>query len=160
MTTAQPRIITAVSADAEELLTLQKAAFLSEAELYGMDAVPAMLENLAQMRDAMRGHLFLKAVDNGRIVGSVRANLDGPEGETCRIGRLVVAPDCQRQGIGSRLMDAIEKRFPRAGHYEIFTGQKSIGNIRLYRRLGYVEYLTHQVQPELTLVFMRKHRQA
>ncbi|MGE4291928.1 MAG: GNAT family N-acetyltransferase [Desulfovibrio sp.] len=150
------RIRTATIADADELLALQKAAFLSEAMLYGMDAVPAMLESLEQMREALRGHLFLKAVDAGRIAGSVRANLDKG---TCHIGRLVVSPERQRQGIGSRLMAAMEARFPDAEHYEIFTGHKSEGNLRLYRRLGYVEYLTHQVRPELTLVFMRKDRQ-
>ncbi|WP_022660796.1 GNAT family N-acetyltransferase [Paucidesulfovibrio longus] len=149
------RIRQAQANDAEELLALQKAAFQSEAMLYGMDAVPAMLESLEQMRDAMRGHLFLKAMDEGRIAGSVRANLDGG---TCRIGRLVVAPALQRRGIGSRLMDAIETRFPDAEHFEIFTGHKSEGNLRLYRRLGYEEYLTQQVRPGLTVVFMRKAR--
>jgi GNAT superfamily N-acetyltransferase len=151
------RIRSAQANGAEELLALQKAAFLSEAMLYGMDAVPAMLENLEQMREALRGHLFLKAVDQGRIAGSVRTNLDGG---TCRIGRLVVAPDLQRQGIGSRLMAAIEARFPGAEHYEIFTGHKSEGNLRLYRRLGYEEYLAQQVRPGLTVVFMRKPRRS
>lgn len=151
----QLRIRTAQLGDAEELLALQRAAFLSEAELYGTNAVPAMLESLRQLREAMRSHLFLKALEDGRIAGSVRANLDG---DTCRIGRLVVAPELQRRGIGSRLMDAIEARFPEAGHYEIFTGEKSEGNLRLYRRLGYEAYLTQQVRPEMTLVFMRKHR--
>jgi len=64
----------------------------------------------------------VKVERGGEIIGSVRAEQSG---ETCAIGRVIVHPSCQRQGIGSCLMQAIEARFPSARRYELFTGEKS-----------------------------------
>ena len=49
--------------------------------------------------------MFLKAVTDGQIVGSVRAYQTGP---TCYIERLVVRPEYQAQGIGTALIQRIE----------------------------------------------------
>jgi ribosomal protein S18 acetylase RimI-like enzyme len=67
-----------------------------------------------------------------------------------------VHPDLQRHGIGTRLMQAIEARFQDAERYELFTGNKSEGNIRLYGRLGYKVFRSEKVSDALTLVYMEK----
>jgi ribosomal protein S18 acetylase RimI-like enzyme len=87
------------------------------------------------MADLQRQVFLTAKGENGRVVGSVRAfSKDG----TCFIGRLIVHPDLQRHGIGTRLMRAVEARFQDKERYELFTGNKSGGgNIRLYERLGY-----------------------
>jgi ribosomal protein S18 acetylase RimI-like enzyme len=99
--------------------------------------------------------VFLKAVDETRIVGSVRGSLSSG---TCSIGRLIVHPAYQRKGIGTMLMKSMEKTFSGAERFELFTGTKSIDNIRLYRRLGYEIFGEEDLSSEVRLVFMVKSR--
>ena len=75
---------------------------------------------------------------------------------TCYVGRLIVHPEFQGRGIGTRLMLAIEAEFPEAGRYELFTGSKSENNIRLYERLGYTILRREPVADKVALVYMVK----
>jgi hypothetical protein len=56
-------------------------------------------------------------------------------------------------------MSAIETEFPLARRFELFTGSKSEGNIRLYERLSYRVFRTDRLSPKVELVFMEKLRQ-
>lgn len=144
---------TAAIQDAEKILELQKIAYQREADLYHDNKIPPLTQTLEQIRSDFKSQVFLKAVDQNRIVGSVRARDDG---RTCYIGRLIVHPDRQGNGIGTRLMAQIEKRFQSVERFELFTGTKSSGNIRLYERLGYRPFKEESVHPGLTLVFLEK----
>jgi len=80
-----------------------------------------------------------------------------PEGSgACRVGRLIVHPKRQRQGLGTALLAAIESCFPKARRFALFTGSRSEGNLRLYQRLGYQFVDSRAVTPGLTLVFLEK----
>jgi ribosomal protein S18 acetylase RimI-like enzyme len=131
-------IIRAVSEDAEELLKVQRVAFKNQAELYNNYDIPPLKETAGDILEQFSTNIFLKAVSEGKIVGTVRAvEING----TCNIGRLAVHPDMQNKGIGTALMNEIEKYFtPR--QYELFAGSKSDRNIRLYQKLGYRIYKT------------------
>jgi len=146
-------ISTASGADAEAILVLQKLAYQSEAELYGDWSIPPLTQELSSLRGEFVTSLVLKATMDGRLVGSVRARASGGR---CAIGRLIVHPDLQGQGIGSALLRAIEGCFPRAAQYELFTGSRSEANIRLYRRHGYEITRTGRSSEAVTLVFMEK----
>ncbi|HEU5033081.1 MAG TPA: GNAT family N-acetyltransferase [Spirillospora sp.] len=145
----------AVPADAGEILTLQRAAYVSEAQLYGDPFIPPLVESLEQLRKVLEGDaVVLKAVLGARIAGAVRAQFSD---HTCLVGRLVVAPDLQGRGIGGRLMRALEEAVAgRADACVLFTGHLSEGNLRLYRRLGYAETHRERVAAHLTFVHMRK----
>jgi ribosomal protein S18 acetylase RimI-like enzyme len=69
---------------------------------------------------------------------------------------LIVHPDHQRKSVGSRLMQAIEARFPEAACFRLFTGERSDGNLRLYARLGYRATGSEVLSPGLTLVHLEK----
>ena len=114
-----------------------------------------MTQTLAELEAQFTDHLFLKATADGEIIGSVRAY---SQQDTCCIERLIVHPSFQHRGIGTRLMNEVEQLFSAAKRYELFTGDQSEGNIRLYRRLGYGIYRREPVTDKLTFVFMEKFR--
>ena len=89
----------------------------------------------------------------GCIVGSVRAYLS--EG-TCFVGRLIVHPSVQNQGIGTRLMNEIEHAFSHAARFELFTGHLSERNLYLYHKLGYRPFKQERISDALTLVYLEK----
>jgi ribosomal protein S18 acetylase RimI-like enzyme len=141
--------------DAREILDLQKLAYQSEAEIYHDDTIPPLTQTLEEITADFRNQVFIKASVDGRIVGSVRGQL---KQETCSIGRLIVHPDFQNQGIGIRLMDEVEKYFPEAGRFELFTGHRSERNKYLYRKLGYQVFRRQPVNSDLTLLYLEKRR--
>ena len=87
--------------------------------------------------------------------GSVRAyEKDG----TCFVGRLIVHPDFQDRGIGSRLMEEIEKRFEDVERFRLFTGHLSHKPLHIYAKKGYIIFRTEPVHDNLTLVYLEKRR--
>jgi len=150
------QILRADISDAAEILELQKLAYQSEAVLYDDWSIPPLIQSLNQIKKEFDEMIFLKACDSGVLIGSVRASShDG----ICNIGRLVVHPEFQHKGIGTGLMLAIETEFPSVKGFELFTGSRSKGNIRLYERLGYRIFRTDRLSPQVDLVFMEKLRQ-
>lgn len=141
--------------DACEILALQKVAYQSEALLYDDWTIPPLIQTESQIEADFESKVFLKAVSNDRIIGSVRASLDR---DTCLVGRLVVHPDFQRKGIGTRLLLETETFFSSAERFELFTGSRSIDNIRLYGRLGYQVCREQDLSPKVRLVFMEKRQ--
>jgi ribosomal protein S18 acetylase RimI-like enzyme len=144
----------AVTDDAEEILSLQKIAYQSEAEIYNDFTIPPLTQTLEGIKKDFETQFFLKAVAGGKIIGSVRAFMK--EG-TCYVGRLIVHPDFQNQGIGTQLMNRVEKTFKEAKRFEIFTGHKSERNLYLYEKLGYKRFETVTASEKLIIVYLEKY---
>ncbi len=139
--------------DLPQILQLQFEAYQSEAVLLGDPNIPPLTQTLDDLEREFCDGIFLKAVDDqGAIIGSVRAY--AKEG-AAYIGKLIVKPHLQGQGIGTSLLNAIEQAFP-AHRYELFTSSKSVRNIRLYERHGYVRFKELAVKPGLSMVFLEK----
>jgi GNAT superfamily N-acetyltransferase len=139
----------AVAGEAEQILVLRRLCYRSEVELYEDWSIPPMTQTLPELLAECEDHEVLVARLGDEVVGSVRGR---EEGGTCRAGRLIGPPRLQRRGIGGRLVGEHEGRFPRAERFELFTGHKSEGNLRLYRHLGYEEAREQPVSPRLRLV--------
>jgi ribosomal protein S18 acetylase RimI-like enzyme len=139
--------------DAQAILDLQKLAYQSEAALYDDTTIPPLTQTVESMRADFERHTILKVTEAGRIIGSVRGRL---EGDTCHIGRLIVHPDYQGQGIGTRLMGEIERQFASAARFELFTGDRSERNLYLYRKLGYSVFREEQLTSNVRLVYLEK----
>ena len=140
-----------------EVLQLQYLAYQSEAILYNDFSIPPLVQTLEELREEVVESTCLVARRQGKIVGSVRARLT--EGK-CHIGRLIVHPEYQGQGVGSKLMSAIEQYFEDAESYEVFTGSRSHRNITLYERLGYRQTGKKQLSEQVTLVYLQKNAAA
>ncbi len=150
----QPRFTPARPADAGEILTLSRGAYISEAQLYGNPFLPPLVETVADVVKAIGEIHVLKAMLGSRIVATGRARQDG---DALHLGRLAVAPDMQGRNIGSRLISALEAlAADETRHFELFTGAKSEPNLRLYKRLGYNETHRGPGLPGIELVYLRK----
>ncbi|MFC5186318.1 GNAT family N-acetyltransferase [Actinomadura harenae] len=156
MSTVEVRIGRAEPGDAGEILTVQRAAYVGEAQLYGDPFIPPLVESVEQVRKALAdGGTVFKAALDGRIIGVVRARFSD---RTCLVGRLAVAPDQQGRGVERLLLDTLEADVAgRATSCVLFTGHLSEANLKLYRGLGYSETHRERVAAHLTFVHMRKH---
>jgi ribosomal protein S18 acetylase RimI-like enzyme len=165
--------------DAREILDLQKLCYKSEAAIYNLCRVPPMDQTLDEIEEEFKSYLILKILipfpnslamirgakadrdvvptgtpEGKRIIGSVRAK---PRGKSVYIGRLIVHPDLQNRGIGTRMIKEIESRFPKARRFWLMTGEKSQRNIYLYRKLGYKIFKKKQVPGEpITFVYLER----
>jgi predicted N-acetyltransferase YhbS len=148
-----PSITQATVADAGQILALQKRAYESEARTYNDWSIPPLSQSLGALVEEIEKTTVLKATEGQQIIGSVRATA---QNGVCSIGRLIVEPKRQGQGVGTKLLQAIEAAYPNANRFELFTGSRSDGNIRLYRRHGYEITETKQISEQVTLVFMGK----
>lgn len=117
------------------MLTVQRAAFVSEAIIYRSVDMPPLVQTLEELEAELRDADGWVARRDGRLVGAIRTR---QEGDLLLIGRIAIAPDQQGAGIGRALLEAAEDHST-AGEAELFTASLSEANIRLYERCGYVE---------------------
>ncbi len=148
------KIVRAQGDDVHTILKLQKRAYQSEAEIHRDFTIPPLTQTPEEIKEDFTKQLFLKAEIDGTIAGSVRAHRDG---ETCYIGRLIVDPDFQNRGIGTRLLNEIEYIFRDAKRFELFTGHRSERNLYLYQKSGYKICKTERIHAHLSLVYLEKY---
>lgn len=156
MNTSYPslQILPAQECDLQVILDLQYLAYQSEATLLGNPKIPPLTQTLNEVKEEFKKGVILKAVgDDKKILGSVRAY---SQENTLYIGKLLVHPNKQRQGIGSKLLTSIEQLFPHQ-RYELFTSAKSSKNITLYMSLGYTIFKEQQSSEGLTFIFLEKN---
>lgn len=129
--------------DAGEVLTLQRAAYVTEAQAHADLNLPPLRQSLPHLTSELTDPrvLALGLRDrHGRLVAAVRARTDADNAKVAEINRLAVAPDRQGQGLGTRLLGAVEQQLPASvAELRLFTGERSDGNLRLYGRLGFTE---------------------
>jgi GNAT superfamily N-acetyltransferase len=142
--------------DAPTLLQLQRLAYQSEARIYNDWSLPPLLETVNQLQKDFDTHTWIKAVLDDVLVGAVRGRWSA-QGR-CAVGRLIVRPDLQSKGIGRSLMESIEAEFAAAEWFELFTGARSLRNIRFYGMLGYRPFRSERVSDKLTLCWMEKRQ--
>lgn len=161
-------ITPARTADAEEILALQRAAYRIEAERYQDFGLPPLIETPADLvailetstrpsrRTAARGTvLAARRRDDatGVIVGTARAVV---RGDTAHIGRISVLPRLHGQGIGRQLLAAIEQATAPVRRYALFTGHRSERNLRMYERAGYGRVGSERQSAAVVLIHLEK----
>lgn len=146
--------------DAGEVLTLQRAAYVTEAQAHDDPHLSPLTQSLDQLRDEMslpsvRALGYRSAA--GRLIAAIRVHVDRT-GATASIVRLAVAPDLQGQGLGSRLLAEAEASLPpEVAQIRLFTGEHSARNLRLYSRRGYEEHHRESTPTGYSLVHLVKH---
>ncbi|MET8679766.1 GNAT family N-acetyltransferase [Streptomyces sp. NPDC004647] len=150
-------ISAATEHDAEQILKLQYLCYQREAEIYGDYSLEPLTQSLDDLRAELSQGRVLVARLGDEVVGSVRGTVD--DHGTASLAKLIVHPRMQRHGLGGRLLGAIEARLAEelaAKRYRLFTGHRSEGNLRLYRKYGYAAIGTEQVSRKLSLITLEK----
>lgn len=150
-------ILKAEKTDLKQILEIQQRAYISEAKIYNDYNLEPLRQTIVELENEFESLIILKAIINGDVIGSVRAS---KEGNKCLIGKLIVDPSFQNQGIGTKLMHSILAldTFKDIKGFELFTGHKSERNINLYKKLGFREYRLEKINEGLTLIYMHKEK--
>ncbi|WP_256215530.1 GNAT family N-acetyltransferase [Nocardioides psychrotolerans] len=103
-----------------------------------MTGIPALHESLDDVVAGLAGPDGWTTVvvrSHGRLVGAARGRLDG---DVWDIGRIMVAPDLQGRGLGRLLLEHVQAIAPPAAtSYALFTGERSVDNLRMYKKAGF-----------------------
>lgn len=142
--------------DLSTILNVQKEAFRKEAEKHNDMMMPPMIQTQQQIEEEFNtGTIFFKYEKDNHIIGSVRGKL---KDDICKIGRLVVKPEFQNQGVGKSLMFELEAHFKhQCRKFQIFTGEKSEHALGLYTSLGY-KISNYQNVGSYNLIYMEKEK--
>lgn len=130
----------AVPADAGEILTLQLACWVAEQRANPGVEIPALLESLEDVRRWLDQWTVIVRRRGGRLIAAARGRVErhGEHAGAWDVGRLMVAPDLQGQGLGRDMLARIEAAAPaEVSAYVLFTGAGSVDNIRMYKKAGY-----------------------
>jgi ribosomal protein S18 acetylase RimI-like enzyme len=128
------RLHAAIAADAPTLTRIVRSAFSHYVERLGLEPAPMQLDYArAIATDGV--HV---AVEDEAILGLV-VLADGDD--DLLLNNLAVAPAAQGRGIGRLLIAFVEQRARERGHDRVllYTNERMVENIALYRRLGYAE---------------------
>lgn len=148
--------------DAGEVLTLQRAAYVTEAQTHRDPDLPPLLQSLEDVAAELADPDVVAAGwrdANGRLVAAVRLRVRGYAPAVAEVSRLTVVPDRQGQNLGTRLLRAVEPQLPASvAELRLFTGEYSASNLRLYKRLGYTETHREQTPAGYALIHLCKAR--
>ncbi|MFD3584341.1 GNAT family N-acetyltransferase [Streptomyces sp. NPDC058683] len=150
-------ISVATEQDAEQIFRLQYLCFQSEAALYGNYRIDPLVQSLDSVRQELATDCVFVARLGEEVVGSVRGSVT--EDGAAAIGKLCVHPRLQGHGIGARLLRAAEGALEEergAKRFRLFTGHRSEGNLRLYRRVGYETVGTSKGEDGVPMIVLEK----
>lgn len=127
----------ATPADVPELMVLTRACWIEEvAEVAPLWGGP--VETVAEHTDDLLEWSTWVLRSHGRLVGSVRARRKPGEPHRWWIGRLMVAPDLARRGLGRKLLAFAESQAPEdVTEFWLNTGRWRGANQRMYKKAGY-----------------------
>lgn len=140
--------------DLQSVLSLQKVAFTEVARQMNNYNLPPLSQTIQDIRTDFDTCIILKYISSdNQIIGSVRGYIS--DDNICHIGKLIVHPDCQNQGIGKALMYEIEKYFPTCLKFTLFTGEETPNTIYLYTKVGYCVVYKKEIDG-INLIYMEK----
>lgn len=165
---------------AEQIRDVQIPAYRVEAELIGFDGIPALHETTEQLMQS--GETFYGYRKDGKLAGviacetaeneghAVHEGHEGHEGHESlerhtgqaahanqiQITRLVVHPDCFRQGIAGKLLRFVLALHGDGTRYAVHTGAKNRPAIQLYEKYGFVLAEEREVAPDFYLAELIK----
>ena len=147
------KIIKAENTDLDAILQLQYDAFREEAESFNDYSIEPLLQTKEDLIREFSYRTFLKAVFDGRIIGSVRVH---KAYDTAYIGKLIVKPEYQNKGLGRQLLHAAENVFPHI-RCELNAAKRMDKNTGLYMHCGYIPFKELEEESGRVFIYMEKY---
>lgn len=142
MSETGPRIRTALPEDADALLGLATAlAGLPLLARYGVSGAGLhadLLRLLPEQAGPAPGERLLLVEEGSELRGLARFTLRGQFGRGGYLKLIALAPGCEGQGLGQRLLDEVERQVGMASpDLFLLTSDFNLGAQRFYGRRGY-----------------------
>lgn len=148
------KIEAATEQDLDQILQLQKKAFYGQALIYNDFNLPPLIQTIEDLKEEFRLKTIYKVEQDGKIIASIRCYI---EDGILYLEKLIVDPDFQNRGIGTKIMTEIETKYSSSVNlYALFTGHKSEKNLHIYHKLGYKEVRQKTIKDDLKLIYLEK----
>ncbi|PGN51180.1 GNAT family N-acetyltransferase [Bacillus cereus] len=129
--------------DAEKLTEIKKRTFDEEAKkwlpnqenIIDYNIQPPGYSSIEMTKYMIKELNYFKVIYNKTIVGGIIVTISGKS--FGRIDRIFVDPDSQGKGIGSKVIDLIEKEFPNVRAWDLETSSRQLNNHYFYEKMGY-----------------------
>ena len=138
---------------AEELWALQHAAYRQEARTIGVRDLPPLMETVHSLRNC--GETFFGCFSADEELAGAISIKEEQRGERV-ISRIMVRPDCLRQGIATRILRHVLELAPAGIRFVVNAEARNLPAIRLYERFGFVPAGTFKPAPHLTIIRFEK----
>jgi ribosomal protein S18 acetylase RimI-like enzyme len=125
----------ATTEDAEELLRIKVRAFAWDLEKYGM--APPGYDSLEDLISAINKARYYKILYSDKAVGAFSLYEKGTS--HFELGSLYIDPDYHDKGIGSKVVELMEKEYPQIVKWTLDTPYLSFRNHHFYEKMGYVK---------------------
>lgn len=150
-------IVRAAETDAEQILQMQKAAYLPLLEKYRDFETSPACEPVEKIAERLRwaGVFYYWILADGERAGAFRV-YDEKDGGTKRLSALFVLPELQNRGVAQKALLEAE-RIHGGENWELTTILQEAGNCHLYEKLGYRNMgEAEKVNDKMTLIRYRK----
>jgi GNAT superfamily N-acetyltransferase len=110
--------------------------WLSNRDAIDFNIQPPGYTSIEMTKYMIRELEYFKVMYDGLLVGGIIATLSGKS--YGRIDRIFIDPDHQGKGIGSSVINSIEKEFPYVRVWDLETSSRQLNNHHFYKKMGYV----------------------
>jgi GNAT superfamily N-acetyltransferase len=138
---------------ARQIHAVQMLAYTQEAQLLGANSFPPLMRSVEEVRSSEEQ--YLGAFVSDELVGAVSVGPDEDGVDLC-IASLVVAPQWQKRGVGTSLIEAVVDQYG-TRDLTVQTGVMNLPALHLYERYGFAETCRWLVGREpLELIKLRR----
>lgn len=142
-------ILKANKDDERDIFELQKLICEQDEDKFG---ISPLKQTLAEVHVDFQKCTVLKAIENDKIVGSVRGYLSNG---ALHIEKLLVVPEKKGIGIEDELLRKIEKCF-NVSKFDVAVINKDKSDLKVYQQAGYKIYSAKDISDDVMMVYLEK----
>jgi ribosomal protein S18 acetylase RimI-like enzyme len=148
------KIIPSKHAEANELLKIQKEAFHSDLIKYKDYHTSPATESLDYFFFRMQNSLHYSIFVDGRLAGGICLVKQAKDHNY--LYRIFLGSEFQNKGLGSKILQELERQFPKVKKWSLDTPNDNRRNRHFYEKFGYKKTGEQQINEYLTLINYEK----